>query len=50
MAWSVESIVCLLWALGYISELLPYDQQADPELTNKLPKEPTRVLMKTSTD
>ena len=45
-SWSVESIVCLLWALGYISELLPYDQQADPELTNKLPKEPAQVLMK----
>jgi len=45
-SWSVESIVCLLWALGYISELLPYDQQADPELTNKLPKEPAQVLMR----
>lgn len=29
-SWSVESIVCLLWALAYISELPPYDQQADP--------------------
>ena len=44
--WSVESIVCLLWALGYISELLPYDQQADTELTNRLPKEAAQVLMK----
>jgi hypothetical protein len=30
-SWSIESIVCLLWALGLISELPPYDQQADPE-------------------
>jgi len=45
-SWRVESIVCLLWALGYISELPPYDQQADPELTNKLPVESAEVLMK----
>lgn len=45
-SWSVESIVCLLWALGYISELLPYDQQADPELTNNLPTERAQILLK----
>ena len=45
-SWRTESIVCLLWALGYISELLPYDEQADPELTNKLPVEPVEVLVK----
>ncbi len=45
-SWSVESIVCLIWALGYTSELLPYDQQADPELTNKLPTEPIQILIK----
>ena len=45
-SWSVESIVCLLWALGHISELLPYDQQADPELTNNLPAGPARILIK----
>jgi hypothetical protein len=44
--WGVESIVCLLWALGYISELPPYDQQAAPALTNKLPAEPSEVLVK----
>lgn len=44
-SWSVESIVCLLWALAYISELLPYDQQTDPELTNKLPTEPAEILI-----
>jgi len=47
--WRSESIVCLLWALGYISELLPYDEQANPELTNKLPTEPTELLIKKAT-
>jgi uncharacterized protein DUF4272 len=47
-SWSIESIVCLLWALGHVSELLPYDQQADPELTNKLPLGAAQVLMDNS--
>lgn len=38
-SWLTESIVCFLWALGHILEMLPYDQQADQELTNKLPSE-----------
>ena len=29
--WLAESILCLLWALGYVSELPPYDHQANPE-------------------
>jgi len=41
-----KSVVFLLWALGYISELPPYDQQADPELTNELPTEPAQILIK----
>lgn len=45
-SWSVERIVCLLWALGYISELPPYDEQSHPDLTNKLPVEPADVLVK----
>jgi hypothetical protein len=45
-SWRTESIVCLLWALGYISELLPYDEQASSELTNKLPAEPVELLIK----
>jgi len=46
LSWLREPIVCLLWALGYIAELLPYDQQADDELTNKLPAEPAEILVK----
>jgi hypothetical protein len=45
-SWSVESIVCLLWTLSYISELPRYDQQADPKLTNSLPAEVAQVLIK----
>lgn len=35
--WLCESIFCLYWALGYISEMLAYDQRADPKSLNKLP-------------
>jgi len=44
--WLAEAIVCLLWALGYVSELLPYDEPASPELTNLLPAESAAVLVK----
>jgi hypothetical protein len=48
-SWRVESLVCLLWSLGYVSELLPYDQQANPELTNQLPLESVEILIKKAT-
>jgi hypothetical protein len=45
--WLPESIVCLLWALGYISDLSAYDQRVDQGLTNKLPtSEPVKILVK----
>jgi len=44
-AWLAEPAGCLLWALGCASDLPPYDQQVDPALTNKLPKEPTQILV-----
>jgi hypothetical protein len=34
---AVESIVCLLWSLGHVSVLLPYDQQADRQQVDKFP-------------
>jgi Domain of unknown function (DUF4272) len=43
--WLGESTVCLLWALGHVSELQPYDQPAKPELTNELPAKPFQVLI-----
>ena len=48
-SWRTESIVCLLWALGYISEVLPYDELANPESTNRLPTEPVELLLKKAT-
>jgi hypothetical protein len=48
-SWRTESVVCLLWALGYISEMFLYDEQVNPELTNKLPTEPVNLLVKRTT-
>ena len=48
VSWSVESIICLLWALGYLLEFPRYDEQVDPDLINKLPAEPPEILMKTA--
>ncbi len=45
-SWHMEAIVCLLWALGYVSEPLPYDQEADHELAKKLPAESVKALIK----
>jgi hypothetical protein len=44
--WAIESIVCLLWSLGYVSDLLAYDRQADRQLVNKLPREPVDALVR----
>ncbi|HTZ73982.1 MAG TPA: DUF4272 domain-containing protein [Candidatus Aquilonibacter sp.] len=42
--WLSESAVCLLWSLGYVEELPPYDQQSNPQLTNRLPRESMKEL------
>jgi len=31
-SWAIESIACLCWALGYLKQLPPYDQQASKEV------------------
>lgn len=46
VSWSIESIACFLWALGYIPELPPYDQQTESGISNRLPTEPAQPLMK----
>jgi hypothetical protein len=46
VAWLAESVACLLWALGYVSELPPYDQEANVEIMKRLPAEPVGVLVK----
>jgi uncharacterized protein DUF4272 len=43
--WRIESIVCLLWSLGHVSDLLPYDQQADRQLVSKFPQKPVETLV-----
>lgn len=48
-SWRVESILCLLWALGYVSKLPPYDEQADSGLANNLPQESAAVLIGNAT-
>ena len=45
LSWSAESVVCLLWALGCISELPRYDENASADLTNKLPSGPSTLLL-----
>jgi hypothetical protein len=42
--WLSESAVCLLWSLGFVEKLPPYDQQSDPDLTNRLPRESMEEL------
>ncbi len=41
--WKVEAAVCLLWALGMISELPPYDTETDPKVVIRIPNDPDHV-------
>lgn len=43
--WAIESIACLLWSLGQVSDLLPYDQQADRQLVNKFPQGSVGIIV-----
>src|SRR5208283_4069020 len=47
--WLAESAACLLWALGYVSELPPYDQGVNPKGLNALPQQTFEVLVKNAT-
>jgi len=44
-SWTIEGIVCLLWALDYVAEFPPYDQISDPELANQIPRQATSTLL-----
>jgi len=44
-SWMTESAGCLLWALGYSSELPPYDQEWEIKIMNKIPKEPVEPIL-----
>ncbi len=36
--WRIEAATCLMWALGLVPEIPPYDRQADPEdLLSRIP-------------
>jgi len=44
-SWRIESVQVLMWALGQLAELPPYDQPADPEILTKLPPiEPPKFI------
>jgi hypothetical protein len=49
ITWLAESAVCLLWALGYVAELPPYDQEADPKEMNALPQQTLKLLVENAT-
>jgi hypothetical protein len=46
---SLNPLSALSGHLGHIPEMLPYGQQADQELTNKLPSESVELLMNKAT-
>lgn len=48
VSWHMESAACLLWALGYIDELPPYDTQADVDLLKLLPEDAVQNLNKSA--
>src|SRR5580704_6651797 len=49
VTWLAESAFCLLWALGYVAELPPYDQEADPKEMNALPQQTLKILVENAT-
>ena len=38
-SWRVEAVQVLMWALGLLSELPPYDEMADHDLLKSIPQE-----------
>ena len=38
-SWRIESVMVLMWALGIIPEVLPFDHQAKPDLMEQIPHE-----------
>jgi len=46
--WRNESAQALLWALGLLPGMPPYDTNADPELIGELPRETARGFIKSA--
>jgi hypothetical protein len=44
-SWLMEGAACLLWALGYLDAIPPYDRQASIEILKSGPKRPVRELL-----
>jgi hypothetical protein len=38
-SWRTESVMTLMWALGIIPELLPFDHQSPPDLLKRIPNQ-----------
>jgi hypothetical protein len=49
VSWLMEAAECLLWALGHVEALPPYDAQADIEHLKRLPAGPVRELQLSAT-
>ena len=45
-SWLAESAACLLWAVGYVSEMPAYDEEVGSEAMDKFPAESASVLIK----
>jgi len=41
--WLSESLVCLLWSLGYVSEIPPYDHEVSTEIMHLFPRSPAQA-------
>lgn len=49
VSWSMESAECLLWALGHVDRLPPYDTQSDVEHLKRLPSDGVVALIRNAT-
>ena len=49
VSWLMESADCLLWALGNVEELPPYDTQSDTEHLKRLPSDGIVALIRNAT-
>lgn len=45
VSWLMESAECLLWSLGLVDDLPPYDTQADPDHLKYVPASPVQDLI-----
>jgi hypothetical protein len=46
VSWLMESAECLLWSLGLVDDLPPYDAQADPNDLKRVPSSSVQELLR----